>query len=69
MALKIAAFLFGIIFVLFLLSVIAPMQSQRKFWRMIHKFRAGMDFVVYWFFNICAALSILYAVWMVAHGF
>lgn len=69
MALKIAAFLFGIIFVLFLLSVIAPMQSQRKFWRMIHKFRAGMDFVVYWFFNICAVLSILYAVWMAAHGF
>lgn len=69
MALKIVAVLFGIIFILFLLSVIAPMQSQRKFWLMIHKFRAGLDCVVYWFFNVCAVLSILYAIWMTAHGF
>lgn len=68
MAAKIAAVVFGIIFTLFLLSVIAPMQSQRKFWRMIHKFRAGMDLVVYWFFNVCAILTILYAVFMVTHG-
>lgn len=47
MAAKIAAVGFGIIFILFLLSVIAPIQSQRKFWRMIHKFRAGMDLIVY----------------------
>ena len=69
MAVKITAVVFGIILILFFLSVIAPMQSQSKFWRMIHKFRAGMDLVVYWFFNLCAVLSILYAVWMVAHGF
>lgn len=69
MAVKIAAVLFGSILVLFFLSVIAPMQSQRKFWRMIHRFRAGMDFVVYWFFNACAVLSVLYAVWMIAHRF
>lgn len=69
MAVKIAAVLFGIIFILFLLSVIAPMQSQRTFWIIIHKFRAGMDFVVYWLFNVCAVLSILYAFWIIAHGF
>lgn len=68
MTAKIAAVVFGSIFILFLLSVIAPMESQGRFWRMIHKFRAGMDLAVYWFFNVCAILSILYAVFMVTHG-
>lgn len=62
MGIKIAAIVFGIIFLLFLLSVFAPMQSKRKFWIMIHKFRAGMDFAVYWFFNVCAILAISYLV-------
>ena len=65
---KIAAAVFGLVFILFLLSVFAPMQSQRKFWRMIHKFRAGLDFVVYWFFNLCAISSILYVCFMAAQG-
>lgn len=68
MVVKILAVLFVTILIPFLLSVIAPMHSQRRFWRVIHKFRAGMDLIVYWFFNICAVLSILYAVWMIAHG-
>lgn len=69
MVVYILAVVFGSVLILFLLSVVAPMQSRRKFWIMIHKFRAGMDFVVYWFFNVCAVLSILYAVWIIAHGF
>lgn len=68
MADKIVAVVLGIIYILFFLSVIAPMKSKRKFWRAIHKIRVGMDFVVYWFFNICAILTILYVVWMVIHG-
>jgi len=65
---KIVAVALGIIYILFFLSVIAPMKSQKKFWRAIHKIRAGMDFVVYWFFNICAILTILYVIWMAVHG-
>ena len=62
MVLKFAAVLFGIIFILFLLSAIAPMQSQSKFWIMIHRFRAKMDLVVYWGFNLCAILSVSYLI-------
>lgn len=68
MADKVVAVVLVVIFILFLLSAIAPMRSQRKFWRIIHKFRAGMDLVVYWFFNVCAILTILYAVFMITHG-
>lgn len=62
MLLRLAAVLFGIIFILFLLSAIAPMQSQKKFWLTIHRIRAVMDLVVYWFFNVCAVLSLSYLV-------
>jgi predicted CDP-diglyceride synthetase/phosphatidate cytidylyltransferase len=57
-----------IIYILFFLSVMAPMKSERKFWRVIHKIREGMDLTVYCFFYICAILTILYVVWMVVHG-
>lgn len=49
--------------VFFLLSVFAPMQSPRRFWRVIHKIRAGMDFFAYWFINICALLIIATSLW------
>lgn len=39
-------------------QAIAPIKSNRKFWHIIHKIRAGMDFAFYWFFNICAILTI-----------
>ena len=55
-------------YILFFLSVMAPMKSERKFWRVIHKIREGMDLTVYCFFYICAILTILYVVWMVVHG-
>lgn len=67
MADKIVAVMLIIVFILFFLSVIAPMKSERKFWRVIRKIRAGMDFVVYWFFNICAILTIIYVIWMGVH--
>lgn len=68
MADKVVAVALVIIFVLFFLSVIAPMKSQNKFWRLIHKIRDGMDFVSYWFFNICAILTIVYVIWMSVHS-
>lgn len=68
MAGKIAIVIFGIILILFFLSVIAPMKSESKFWHVIHKIRAGMDLTVYWFFNICAILTILCVIWMGVHA-
>lgn len=65
---KIVAVTLGIIYVLFFLSVIAPVKSNRKFWHIIHKIRAGMDFASYWFFNICAILTIIYVTWMGIHS-
>lgn len=65
---KIVAVVLGIIFILFLLSVIAPMQSKRKFWQVIHKIRAGMDVAVYWLFNIYAILTVIYVIWRLIHG-
>ena len=68
MLIKIAEVVFGVILVLFFLSVFAPMQSQRKFWIVIHKIRAVMDLAAYWFFNVCAVLSILYLVLATVRG-
>lgn len=68
MADKVIAVMLGVIFILFFLSVIAPVRSKNKFWCMIRKIRAGMDFASYWFFNICAILTIIYVVWMGLHG-
>lgn len=65
---KFVAVMLVTVFVLFLLSVIAPMKSERKFWRIIHKIREEMDFVCYWFFNICAILTVTYVIWMGVHG-
>lgn len=65
---KVVAAVLVIIYILFFLSVIAPTKGERKFWRVIHKIREEMDLTVYWFFNICAILTILYVVWMVVYG-
>lgn len=65
---KVIAVMLGIIFILFFLSVIAPVKSERKFWRVIHKIRAGMDFTSYWFFNLCAILTIIYVLWKGVHA-
>ena len=65
MGAKITAFIFSVILVLFLLSVFGPMHSKKKFWITIYKIRSIMDFVSYWFFNLCAIATILYVVVMV----
>lgn len=56
----------------FLLSVIAPSGEKRlrPFWRAINRMRDGMDFVCYWFFNLCAAAALIYGVWWgIRHAF
>lgn len=46
--------------ILFFLSVLAPKQSEKRFWKIIRKIRAGMDFVSYWFFTICGVVTVVY---------
>lgn len=46
--------------ILFFISVFAPKDSEKKFWKIILKIRAGMDFVSYWIFNICGAATLVY---------
>jgi len=51
----------------FLLSVFAPMHSDKPFWRAVYKVRGAMDAVSYWFMTGCllfaAASGVIYAVW------
>lgn len=68
MGLIILAVVFGIIFILFLLSVFGPMHSHKRFWIAIRKIRGVMDIGSYWFFNMCGIATILYIVWMVIQG-
>lgn len=68
MGTKIAVTVIVIIYLLFFLSVFAPMHSQKKFWVVIHRIRDGMDFICYWFFNLCGIATILYIVCMVVNG-
>lgn len=65
MGTKITVAVIIMIYVLFLLSVFAPMHSQKKFWIVIYKIRGIMDLVVYWFFNLCGIGTILFIVCMV----
>lgn len=59
---------YAIILSIFLLSVIAPKKSQNRFWRIIHKFRAGLDWASGWIFKIYLILLIIYVAWMGMHG-
>lgn len=65
---KIVAVILVITYILFFLSVFAPMKSQKKFWCVIRRLRAGLDFIVYWFYNLCAIFTILYIIWMSVHS-
>lgn len=49
-----------VIYALFFLSVFGPLHSEKKFWKTIYKIRSGMDFISYWFFNICGIATILF---------
>ena len=42
-----------------ILSFIGPEDRKTGFWALIHKIRAGMDTVCWWFFNICAVGTII----------
>lgn len=53
-----------IIYSLFLLSVFAPVRSEKKFWRIIYKIRAVMDWISYWFFNLCAISAAICVIWL-----
>lgn len=64
MVTKAIAAMLIIIYILFILSVIAPMHSRKKFWVAIYKIRAVMDFVSYWFFNLCAIAAVLCILWL-----
>lgn len=62
---KIFILVFIIILILFFLSVFGPMHSEKKFWMAIYKIRAGMDFLSYWFFNICGIATILFVIFFI----
>lgn len=64
---KIVIIVAVIIYVLFFISVIVPLKSQKKFCIVIQKIRKFMDIAVYWFYNICAISTILFIVLMGAY--
>lgn len=60
--------MYGTVLFMFLLSVIAPKKSRNGFWCIIHKFRAGMDWIAGWIFKLYLILLIIYVAWMGVHG-
>lgn len=46
--------------ILFFLSVFAPKQSEKKFWKIILKIRAGMDVVSCWIFGLYGVAVAVY---------
>ena len=56
--------IFGIVLILFLLSVFAPNNNTNPFWTFIRKIRTGMDRFSWWFLNgalvVCFGGSALY---------
>lgn len=68
MGTKIAVIIFIIILVLFFLSIFAPLKSEKKFWIIIHKIRAVMDMISYWFINICGMVYITFLAGVVIWG-
>lgn len=57
---KLLITIFAILFILFLLSVFCPKDSQKGFCVLIHKIRRGMDRCCYWFFKLYIAVIILF---------
>lgn len=68
MATKIFIVVCLILLTLFFLSVFGPMHSEKRFWKAIHKIRAGMDLFSYWFFNICGIATILFVIYFILKG-
>lgn len=65
---NIVKIVYGIILSMFLLSVIAPKESQNRFWHIVHKFRAGMDWTAVWIFKLYMIFLIIYVVWTNIYG-
>lgn len=57
-----------IVYILFFLSVFGPMHSEKKFWGVVYKIRSGMDFVSYWFFNLCGIATIIFVFCCIIKG-
>lgn len=64
MGTKIAIIIAIIVYTLFLISVFAPVNSQKKFWVIIYKIRAVMDVISYWFYNLCGIATVFYIVFI-----
>lgn len=56
-------------FILFFLSVAAPLNSPKPFWKAIYRIRKVMDFTSYWFLNLCWILFFLYVLLMAGRSF
>jgi len=50
--------MFGLVLVLFLLSVFGPTDRKQGFWAAVQRFRHWLDLASYWLFNIAALLTI-----------
>ena len=61
----IAVLAFIAIFVVFMLSVFAPVTTERPFWLMIKKIRNGIDLVSYWIFNAALIMTIVLVIYKV----
>lgn len=68
MATKIFIIIASIVCFFFFLSVVSPAKSEKKFWKIIYKIRAGMDFASYWFFNLCGIATILFILYFIVKG-
>lgn len=55
--------------ILFFLSVIAPINTENRFWKAIHKIRLVMDMTSYWFFNLCGIAAIVYILIMIVRSY
>lgn len=65
---KIAAGILITVFILFFLSVIAPMHSEKKFWVLIRRIRKFMDIGSFWFYILSAAVTVLFIAYFVVKG-
>ena len=52
----------------FLLSVVAPENSQHGFWGLIKSLRRALDSACYWFYSLCGIAVIVYVLYFILHG-
>lgn len=49
------------IYIVVFLSAFGPKQSEKRFWKVIFRLRAGIDCFSRWFFNVCGAATLVIA--------